>query len=367
MDRGPTARKHRKCPKVVKEKKESEKSGSRKGIQRPEESREDEPVETFFDAPTLANDYSIETWELESMVDWLYACYQSRSLTEQETGLPLSKIGTREFLDKLLHSIAFREGFGDTLAEGLVRVSEKVSDRAKVMLSRNIAPIGTHDLFPPRIFVAHSLLYTMEPRVHHLLLHEIGFVYVAWALNQLQPGLTPVTTEVFHHVARAFWGSDEAGNLSSYDGKALAVKKIQNRCFLKDSLGLCDFAYPITYSFNTPDHVGDPDLEARIFNAVTGIPGKELDRFAERVCNLQRAILAREGRRVPEADFPLDFNFTEPLKNIPNFELSMIPGPDEKTVDVVGRMLDRDRFTNMLKEYYHLRKWDEETGLLSYT
>lgn len=324
---------------------------------------ENEPVKTFFDAPTLANDSSIETWELENMVDWLYACYQSGTLTEQETGLPLSKIGTREFLETLLHAISFREGFGDILAEGLVRAGAKVPDKARAMFGYAIAPIGTLDMFPPRAFVVNALLYPMEPRVHHLLLHELAFVYAAWALTRLQPGLTPVTTRVFHDIAKAFWGSDEAGDLSSYEGKALAAKKIQNRCVIKDSLGLCDFGYPITYSFNTPDYVGDPDLEAKIYTAVTGHSGEELDQYAERISTLQRAILIREGRRVPEADFPSEYNFAEPLQGIPNSEMRKeVPGPGEETVPLTGKTLDRDRFTFMLKEYYGLRGWDKETG-----
>jgi aldehyde:ferredoxin oxidoreductase len=325
-------------------------------------SREDEPLETFFDAPTLANDYSLESWELDSMIDWLYRCYQSGALTEEETGLPLSKIGTREFLEKLLHSIAYREGFGDVLAEGLVRAGEKVSGKARAMFKHTVAPIGMDDLFPPRAFVAHALLYYLDPRIHHHLLHEIAFLNAAWRINQLEPGTTPVTTKVVHDVARVFWGSDEAGDLSSYEGKALAVKKMQNRCYVKDSLGLCDFAWPILYSFNTPDHVGDPDLEANIFNAVTGIPGEALERYAERICNLQRAILVREGRRTPEADFPPEFNFTEPLQALPLSKVVTVPGPGDEAVDVRGRVLDRDRFTTMLKEYYHLRGWDKEKG-----
>ncbi len=53
-------------------------------------------------------------------------------------------------------------------------------------------------------------------------------------------------------------------------GKALAARNIQNRTYLKDSLCLCDLAYPITYSLATPDHVGDPTLEGKLFQAVTG-------------------------------------------------------------------------------------------------
>jgi aldehyde:ferredoxin oxidoreductase len=326
-------------------------------------SREDEPVETFFDAPALSDDYSIEDWELSSIIDWLYACYQSGSLTEQETGLPLSKIGTREFLEKLLHSIAYREGFGDILAEGMVRVREKVSDKARAKFNYGVAPIGIYDIMPPRAIVAHALIYPMEPRVHHPILHEIAFVHAAWMFNQFQPGATPITSKVFHDVAKVFWGSYEAGDLATYEGKALAVKKIQNRLYIKDSLGLCDFAWPITYSFNTPDHVGDPNLEAKIFTAVTGIAGEELDRYAERICNLQRAILMREGRRVPDDDFPPEYNFTEPFRTNAQGDPVIVPGPGEEPVDPTGYTLDRDKFTSMLKEYYRLRGWDEETGL----
>jgi aldehyde:ferredoxin oxidoreductase len=325
--------------------------------------REDEPVETFFDAPTLANDFSICTWELDKIVDWLYACHQSGDLTEKETGLPLSRIGTREFLEKLLHSVAYREGFGDLLAEGLARAAEKVSAKARAKFGYNFTPIGQSDLFPPRAFVAHALLYPMEPRVHHNVLHETAWVNIAWSFNQIQSDLSPVTAKVVHAIARAFWGSDEAGDFTSYEGKALAAKKVQDRTYIRDSLGLCDFAYPITYSFNTPDHVGDPDLEAKIFTAVTGIAGEGLDRYGERIFNLQRAIMLREGRRVPEDDFPPEYNFTEQLKAIPNFEEMTVVGPGGKAVSAVGRVLDRDRFIRMLKEYYRLRGWDEETGL----
>ena len=325
--------------------------------------RDDEPVETLFDAPTLANDYGIGTFELQSINDWLYACYKADALTDEEIGLPLTKIGTREFLEKLLHDIAHREGFGELLAEGLVRAGEKVPAKARDLFSHAVAPIGQTDLAPARAIVAHSLIYPMEPRVHQPTIHEISFVNAAWGLHRMNPKLTPVTNKVYHDVARAFWGSEAAGDLSSYEGKALAALKIQNRTYLKDSLGLCDFAWPITYSFTTPDHVGDPDLEAKVFAATTGIAGEELERYAQRIVNLQRAILVREGRKVPEDDFPLEFNFTEPLKLNARGEKIKVPGPGDEVVDATGKTLDKDKFTKMLKEYYELRGWDRETGI----
>jgi aldehyde:ferredoxin oxidoreductase len=326
-------------------------------------SREEEPLETFFDAPTMANDYSIDTFELQNIVDWLYVCHQSGSLTEESTGLPLSGIGTRDFLEELLHSVSCREGFGDILADGIARAASRVPREAFDMLDKTVAPTGQNDIFPARAMVAHALIYPMEPRVHQSILHEIGFVRAAWMLNQTRPDLSPMTTKIVHDVARAFWGSDEAGDLSGYEGKALAAKRIQNRSYLKDSLGLCDFAWPITYSFKTPGYVGDPDLEAKIFNAVTGVEPKELEPSADRMSIVQRAILVREGRKIPEDDFPGEFNFTEPLGDSPHDRRMLVPGPGEETVDATGKVLDRERITRMLKEYYSLRGWNEETGL----
>jgi len=325
--------------------------------------REDEPIKTLFDAPTLANDYSIGTFELQSMVEWLYACYKAGALTEAETGLPLSKIGTREFLEKLLYMIAHREGFGDILAEGMTRVYDKVSDKAKAMFPYNVAPIGSHDGVPPRAYLAHALLYPFENRMHPITVHEMDYAHMPWRMHQADPKSSPVTPEVFLKLARAFWGSEAAADQTSYEGKAMAARNIQNRTYLRDSLGLCDFVWPITYSLSTPDGIGDPDLEGKIFTAVTGMDAAELGPYAERIFNMQRIIRVREGHRVPEDDFPPEFNFTEPLGISVHGMKMLMPGPGARPVDMTGNVLDRDKFNGMLKEYYRLRGWDEKTGL----
>jgi aldehyde:ferredoxin oxidoreductase len=103
-------------------------------------------------------------------------------------------------------------------------------------------------------------------------------------------------------------------------------------------------------------------LEARIFSAVTGVGGDELEKCAELICTIQRAILLREGRKTPEDDYPREFNFTEPLLASSHGRKMLVPGPGEETVDATGKTLDSARFTGMLKEYYGLRGWDEETG-----
>jgi aldehyde:ferredoxin oxidoreductase len=222
-----------------------------------------------------------------------------------------------------------------------------------------VLPVGENDVNLPRSSVVHALLDPMEPRMSRPIVHG-GFARAAWMFHQIDPELSPVTTEVFRGIARAFWGSTEAADVSSYEGKALAAQKIQNRTYTEDSLGLCDFAWPLTYSFSKPGHVGDPDLEAKIFTAVTGVSGRELDRYAERIVNVQRIIMIREGRQVPGDDFPPEFNFTEPLKPAGPM---MVPGHSDSPVSVAGKVLDRTKFTEMLREYYRLRGWDEDTGI----
>jgi len=324
--------------------------------------RKAEPLETVFQPPDLVDDYSLESWELMSITNWLFAGYKAGLITEEETGLPLSKIGTLEYIQKLIHAIAYREGYGNILAEGLARLREKLPADLQALYPYDFAPIQLTDFNPPRAFFMNAILYAQEPRVHHIYLHEVAFINAAWNINLAVPGSTPVTTRVVHDVAKAFWGSAEAGDFSTYEGKALAAQKISNRTYLKESLGLCDFAYPITFSKNTPDHVGDPDLGSKMYQAVTGHDGSELDKYAERIANIQRLILLREGKKVPESDYPPEYNFTEPLLRMHMVQGTMIPGPSDEAVSFKGNRLDRNKFKNMLQEYYRLRGWDEETG-----
>jgi aldehyde:ferredoxin oxidoreductase len=292
------------------------------------------------------------------MINWLYACQESNALTEENTGLPLKRIGTREFLVSLLRSIAYREGFGDILAEGLVRAVEKVPEEARNLLDLSVQPVGELDPNLPRVLIVHALLDPMEPRMSRPIAHA-GFARAALMFNRMDPGSNPITPEVFREIAKAFWGSAEAADSSSYEGKALAAIKIQNRNLMEDSLGLCDFGWPLAYSFSRPGGVGDPDLEKRIFTAVTGRDDTMIEQCVERIALLQRAIQVREGRKIPEDDYPPEINFTEAFQ-------PLVPTGDDREGDGPmreGSVLDRDKFTDMLKEYYSIRGLDRDTGM----
>jgi aldehyde:ferredoxin oxidoreductase len=184
-------------------------------------------------------------------------------------------------------------------------------------------------------------------------------------MNQAHPGSSPVTSEVFRTAAKKFWGHEKAWDLTTHEGKAMAAVNIMDRTYVKDSLLLCDSSWPIMVSWNTPDQVGDPSLESRIFSAVTGIETDEtgLNQYGERIFNLQRGVLLREGRHPKADDVLAEFNFTDPVETVFMNPDVIVPGPGEEVISRKGKTLERDVFEEMRKEFCGLRGWDSESGL----
>ena len=327
--------------------------------------RQGESTETAVDATGICNDLSICTMEMYNIIEWLDACYKSGYLTDKETGLDMSKLGRTEFFVNLANMIAYREGFGDILARGLLRAGEKLGEEAKAYFSNQVSGVGDGATYSAREYLMNGLLYALEPRQPIAMLHEVSWMTGLWVMNQANPKSSPVTSEVFRTAATKFWGNDKAWDLTTHEGKAMAAAKIIDRTYVKDSLLLCDSCWPIMVSWNTPDHVGDPELESRIFSAVTGIETDEagLNQYGERIFNLQRGILLREGLRSKEDDVPEEFNFTVPVETVFMNPDVIVPGSGEEVISRKGQTLNRNVFEKMRKEFYELRGWDTESGL----
>ena len=118
-------------------------------------------------------------------------------------------------------------------------------------------------------------------------------------------------------------------------------------------------------SWNTPDNVGDPGLESQVFRAVTGLDIDEagLRRVGERIFNLQRLILLREGRRPLDDDILEEFNFQDPVQSVFMNPEVLAPGPGEEVLSRKGKTLSHNQFEQMRMEFYNLRGWDPECGL----
>ena len=191
---------------------------------------------------------------------------------------------------------------------------------------------------------------------------DIWISWVNWA-NKVEGAY--LSSEAFRNIARRFWGSELAVDFSTYDGKALATTRIQDRACAKESLILCDVLWPITQVRHSEDHVGDPGVESRLLSAVTGAEVDEqgLYRIGERVFNLQRAILVREGHQGRESDVLPEPFYTKPLKFGTLNPECLAPGKDGEVISRKGAVVERDRFEQMKDEYYPLRGWDVATGL----
>ncbi len=327
--------------------------------------RENGSIGPALDATALCNDYGFCTMEISNILAWLQDCSRSGYLTDRDTGLSSSKIGTREYAEDLLRMITGRQGLGKLLAEGLLRTGEALGDEARAFFGERVGGVGVNGGYTPREYIGTALLWALESRQPIAQLHEISYPIARWLLNRMKPELSPTTSAVFREQMTRFLKSENAWDQTSYEGKAMAAKVIQNRVMVKDSLLLCEAAWPIMDSFNTPDHIGDPTLESRIFSAVTGIETDEdgLLLYGDRIFNLQRAILLREGWKPLIDDYPQEYNFTDPVESSGINPKMIVPGPGEEPVSFRGNLLDRQKYEKMRQEYYMLRGWDPATGL----
>jgi len=327
--------------------------------------RPGESAETAVDATGICNDLSICTMEMYNIIEWMESCYKAGYLTDKKTGLEFSKLGTLAFFETLANMIARRKGFGDILAEGLLRAGERLGQEAKDHFANEVSGVGDGATYSAREYLMNGLLYAMEPRQPIAMLHEVSRIIGLWVMNLADQASSPVSSEVYRKAATRFWGDENAWDLTVPAGKAVAAIKIMDRTMVKDSLLLCDSSWPLMVSWNTPDHIGDPTLESRIFTAVTGIATDEeaLNRYGERIFNLQRAVLLREGRRPDKDDILADFNYSDSVETVFMNPDVIVPGPGEEVISLKGRVLSLQVFEEMRSVFYELRGWDTGSGL----
>jgi aldehyde:ferredoxin oxidoreductase len=317
-------------------------------------------------AERLCDKFGLDTIVMEPLITWLERCYRGGILSETETGLPLSQFGSSEFIQTLVRAISFREGFGDVLAKGILEAARSVGRGSDKYLEDLIATrAGETQEYDPRLMLTNALFYATEPRRPIPLLHAVAIPFRRWSQwHQGLPG-SLLSTDIFFNIAKTYWGSSEAGLFASYEGKALAAKRIQDYGYVNDSIVLCDRVWPIFQVHPEDPRLELGTLESRIVSAITGvhIDESELLRIGERIFNLQRAILIRQkwdGRR---SDTILDYFFKEPTNGVYFNPECQVPGKDGSIISLKGARIDRNEFEKMKDEYYSLRGWDIATGV----
>lgn len=340
-----------------------------------------------FKASQLMNMYGIGAREVlwagalttdRGGLNWIIDCHQNGVLTESNTSLPVSKIGSEEFIEEYLRKLAHREGIGDVLAEGIPRAAEYIRQHPDEFDLTADKAAQAYEIYQQATEPGMGGYYSRGGRFGGYSMHRWGAVeypegvlihspvcqifhatdvrdagtqhdYTIQMLCQYRPEL-PEGSEPWRKALETFaerwFGNKHAFMAYSYDHKPEIAIFSQHLAMEKESLILCDWLFPVTYSVYTSDHLGDRDLTApsELFSAVTGL-NKSRDEMwlaAERGWNLERAIACREGRR-REDDW-------------------LLPGYFDM-VDQLGHTIDRDELGKAMDKYYELRGWDLETGI----
>jgi len=267
-------------------------------------------------ANMLCDKLGLDTLSTGGTIAWAMECYERGILTDKDTdGLKLN-FGNHKAMNETILKIAKREGLGNLLAEGVKRASEKIgkgSDKFAMHVKGLELP-GWGIRAAPSM----GLAYATADRG--------GCHQRAWPITYDLGSKTPDGRYLERY---------------STEGKAFVTKHDQDLVAALYSLVACDFA---TGAIGTGRYIN-------LLNAATGWT-YNMERFmetGERIWNLIRAFNIREGIRKEDDTLPPRI-FEEPL-----------PSGIAK-----GRILPKEDFEKMIREYYELRGWELETGIPTY-
>ncbi len=270
----------------------------------------------------LANQYGMDTISLGGTISWAMEAWDEGLLTADDTdGIDLSW-GNHESIVKLIKMIAFREGFGDLLAEGSARAAEKIGR-------------GTEQFV---MTVKKQEIAGQEPRAQK----SMGLAAVTAARGADHLYAFPVLDEAgFDDEIRERFGEEylpEMADRLNPKYKGIMVKECEDFMVVVESLGLCKYGTQIPPEF----YYEDVALALKVHNGLE-FTRADLQTIGERIVNLNRLFNAKRG--VTRADDNLPDRLTKEGAPL---------GPAKGEVVELDQMLD---------EYYLKRGWDNETGI----
>lgn len=284
-----------------------------------------EDFDTIIKANELCNILGMDTISVGGVIQWAYECFEKGLLDEKDTeGLEL-KWGNGDALVALVEKIAYREGLGDILAEGVKRAAEKIGqDSYKWALeSKGLEHSGVDT----RMAKAYALAFAVNPRgADHL--HTETFAEL---------GLSAEGRELVKKITK----KDKFIPPTEIEGKA-AIVRWHEDCFgASDALGVCAFTTTALYGIS-------PSMMAEAWSAALGVKvtEEELMEAGRRMITMEKAYNVRCG-----ADRSLD---KLPWR-LMNEDAEDRPG--NRNMANTQELLDQ-----MLDEYYELHNWDTKTS-----
>ncbi len=305
-------------------------------------------LKTSFEATRMMTDLGMDNKEIATIVSWLMHLYYDGKFSASDLDGVNFDRANPEALFETIRKVAFREGFGKVLADGPLALAKELGPDAEAYL------IHSHGMtmrtFDFRTEPGTALGEAIASRGNSL--RATTYHVVLWdnPAREDYGGMPPEERDEAYAWAKKMFGTEKAIMATEYEGKPRSLIYEMNGAAISDSLGYC-------VSMVRPGRSGAPGSQqgnmsyaftADRFTAATGIPMDEagLFKMGERICNIERAIVVRDGRTRTTDTLP-DFFFKVPVAD----------GPQ------VGRKLDRKKFQKMKDEYYRLRGWDIKTGL----
>lgn len=284
-------------------------------------------LETVSLANQLCNMYGLDTISCGATIAFAMECYE-KGLIDKATadGLDLS-FGNNEVVPKLIKKIAYREAFGNILAEGSARAAKYIGRDADIYsMSAKGQELPAH---MPQYKPSVGLIYAVNPfgADHQSSEHDVFLV------------MPPDSKERARLAQIGIWkGYDNPYELDTE--KVRFAFESQKYFSVLDTLCLCQFVWGPSWELYGPDDM--VDLCKYGIGWHTSL--YELMLIGERRINMMRYFNSREG--FTKDDDKLPERLFQPFTD----------GPSE------GICLNRNAFEKSKEVYYELAGWCKETG-----
>jgi aldehyde:ferredoxin oxidoreductase len=315
----------------------------------------------------LMDGYGIDQRGFSQTINWLRGCYEKELLSEKETNISLRDYGSYEFYERLLTQISDREDFGDKLAEGVHRASDALGNLGREFI--NDINRGFAESYSPRLLPTSAFLAAFESS-QRLTLYHTWSCRILFKHCEEPQGRGWLTNEEWTSYLEELFGTEKIIDHSDegyyQPDKAYLAKWTEDfKTFSAGCLITCDWVGSKFFSwYSDRPHRQDntPEAHAEAYSLVTGLDMslEEMLKAGERVRNLERAIMVREGRRRKD-DTLADYCFSKPEGKIPPY-MGKVPGPDGHWIEV-NRKIDREKWEKLKDVYYEIRGWDPKTGI----
>ena len=256
----------------------------------------------------VCNELGLDTISAGMTISCAMEMYDDGILSDDDIGAPL-KFGDADMMIQMMKQTAYRQGFGDQLAEGSYRLASKYGHPEYSITAKKLEFPG----YDPHGAKGMGLLYATS---------NIGASHMAGDVAY---------TEVF--------GVPEKSDPLTIEGKPALVKLFEDIFAVIDATGLCVFL-SLRYLF-APNLGLLPQPVTDVMNYATGAgyTPESLLEAGERIFNLERMFLLKAG-------------FTRQDDTLPKrmLEEPMPEGPAK------GHVVELEQ---MLGEFYALRGWDE--------